>query len=148
MPQEKVYTEFAYFNLRGDIEMAMRNSSAAIESQRQALLMFPSLEPYAAISRACAAQRDWRGAIQAREQYLKFKGMIICDDFAGAWVLAHLELARTFVRAGDTQQALRYYDEFLRLWAGADKDLPALRQARAERERLVSKGSQQSLPPR
>jgi len=47
MPQEKVYTEFAYFNLRGDIEMAMRNSAQRLKANARHCLCFPrwSLTP-------------------------------------------------------------------------------------------------------
>jgi serine/threonine protein kinase/tetratricopeptide (TPR) repeat protein len=140
-PQGKTYTECLYFNLKGDLELATGNTSAAIESQRRALLLLSLPEIYASLGQAYAAQEDWRGAIQAYEQYLKCKGMLLRDDFAGAWVLAHLWLARAHARAGETPQALHYYDEFLRLWAGADADLPSLRQARAERQELALSGA-------
>lgn len=147
-PQGKNYTECYYFNLKGDIELAAGNPVAAVESQRRALVFFPTYEPYASLGHIYWTQKNWREAIQAYEQYLAFKGGIFLDDFAGDWVLAHLQLARAFVQAGNPQQALRSYDEFLRLWASADTDLPALRQARAERKKLVSKVSQLSLSPK
>ena len=47
-----------------------------------------------------------------------------------------MAVARALQKSGEAKQALEFYDEFLRLWAHADLDLPTLRKARAERERL------------
>ena len=52
------------------------------------------------------------------------------------WVLANLWTARALALEGTQQQSQQRYDEFLRLWANADADLPALREARVERARL------------
>jgi tetratricopeptide (TPR) repeat protein len=46
--------------------------------------------------------------------------------------LAHLQLGRVYVFAGDSAEARRAYSDFLSLWKDADADIPALRQARTE----------------
>jgi DNA-binding winged helix-turn-helix (wHTH) protein/tetratricopeptide (TPR) repeat protein len=46
--------------------------------------------------------------------------------------LAHLQLGRVYVLAGDSAEARRAYSDFLSLWKDADADIPALRQARSE----------------
>lgn len=140
---EKAFTRCLYFNLKGDVELAEGNSGAAIESQNRASIFLKILpEPYASLGRAYGAQRNWAGAIHAYEQYLQFKGPIFRDGFPGDWVLTHLRLAQTFKQSGDTQQALHYYDEFLRLWAKTDADLPILQEASAERQSLAAEASQ------
>jgi len=60
---------------------------------------------------------------------------VISDDSPAYWVVANLRLARVLAEGGEPKEALKYYDEFLRLWANADVDLPVLQKARAERAR-------------
>jgi hypothetical protein len=50
--------------------------------------------------------------------------------------LAHLGLARAYVLQGDTAKAKPAYNDFLALWKDADPDIPILKQAKAEYEKL------------
>jgi serine/threonine protein kinase/tetratricopeptide (TPR) repeat protein len=59
---------------------------------------------------------------------------ISADVLQGA--LAHLGLARAYALQGETAKAKRSYQDFFRLWANADPDIPILRKAKAEYARL------------
>jgi predicted Zn-dependent protease len=59
---------------------------------------------------------------------------IVYNDPIGA--LAHLELGRAFVLAGDQTKARTAYQDFLTLWKDADPDIPILKQAKAEYAKL------------
>ena len=50
--------------------------------------------------------------------------------------LARLGLARAYTMQGDTPKARAAYQEFLTLWKDADPDIPVLKEARAEYEKL------------
>lgn len=50
--------------------------------------------------------------------------------------LAHLGLARAYALQGDSAEARATYNEFLNLWKDADPDIPILKQAKAEYEKL------------
>lgn len=50
--------------------------------------------------------------------------------------LAHLGLARAAAIAGDSRQSRKSYEEFFALWRDADPDIPVLKEARQEYERL------------
>ncbi len=50
--------------------------------------------------------------------------------------LAHLELGRAYARSGDAAKARAEYDEFFRLWAGADPASPFLLAAKSESAKL------------
>ena len=50
--------------------------------------------------------------------------------------LAHLELGRAYVLSGDQGKAKSAYQDFLTLWKDADPDIPLLKQAKTEYERL------------
>jgi hypothetical protein len=50
--------------------------------------------------------------------------------------MAHLQLGRAFVLAGDKTKAKSAYQNFLTLWKDADPDIPILKQAKVEYARL------------
>ena len=52
------------------------------------------------------------------------------------WPLAHLNLARGLALQGDGTQARKTYEDFFKLWANADADLPKLIEAKKEYDRL------------
>jgi DNA-binding NtrC family response regulator/tetratricopeptide (TPR) repeat protein len=49
---------------------------------------------------------------------------------------AHLQLGRAKAMSGDTAGGRKEYEEFFALWKGADPDVPLLRDAKAEYEKL------------
>jgi hypothetical protein len=51
-------------------------------------------------------------------------------------VLAHLQLGRAFVLAGDKDRARAAYKDFLALWKDADPDIPIFTEAKAEYAKL------------
>ena len=50
--------------------------------------------------------------------------------------LAHLQLARSYVLAGDKSKARSAYQDFLALWKDADPDIPILKEAKSEYAKL------------
>jgi hypothetical protein len=52
------------------------------------------------------------------------------------WPLAHLQLGRAYALTGDTTKAKMAYQDFLTLWKDADPDIPILKQAKAEYEKV------------
>jgi eukaryotic-like serine/threonine-protein kinase len=61
---------------------------------------------------------------------------VVLNDVIGA--LAHLQLGRAYVLAGDTAKAKAAYQDFLTLWKDADQDVPVLKQAKAENAKLLA----------
>jgi tetratricopeptide (TPR) repeat protein/predicted Ser/Thr protein kinase len=57
----------------------------------------------------------------------------LVDPMSG---LARLQLARALVLSGDTVKAKKAYDDLLILWKDADVDVPVIKQARAELDKL------------
>lgn len=127
--QSDDFTQMHLYKLAGDIDLAAEDISAAVESQEQALTFHRGFEAYLSLGEACEKQHNWKCAIDAYTNFLDLKGQIIRDDFATDWVLAHNSLARVFARSGKPTAAIHSYDEFLKLFALADKDLPVLREA-------------------
>lgn len=141
------FIQSCYYNLDGAIDLAQKRTDAAAESQRKASVFLPRYEAYLALGDALGAKNDWKGASQAYQQYLGLEGEILQDDSPSDWVLAHLSLARALARAGDTTQALKYYDEFLALWSKGDRDLAPVQKAREEKLALA-RGKQINSGPR
>jgi len=50
--------------------------------------------------------------------------------------LARLQLARAYAMQGDTAKAKLAYQDFLALWKDADRDIPTMKQAKAEYAKL------------
>jgi eukaryotic-like serine/threonine-protein kinase len=59
---------------------------------------------------------------------------VVQNEIIGA--LAHLGLGRSYVLAGDSAKAKTEYQNFLSLWKDADPELPILKQAKQEYEKL------------
>lgn len=76
-----------------------------------------------------------RGAEAAAEfqKILDHSGIVVTDP---AGVLAHLGQGRAHRTTGDRAKAKAAYGEFFKVWDTADDDLPILRSARAEYDRL------------
>ena len=67
------------------------------------------------------------------QKILDHRGIVGADPIGP---LAHLQLARTFSLAGDKVKAKTAYQDFFTLWKDADPDIPLLRSAKAEYDRL------------
>ncbi len=88
--------------------------------------MFLRGEAYLAAGDREAARREFQKVLDARG----------ADPFAPVVPLAHLGLARAWSATGDAGKAKGAYEELFRIWSRADADLPVLRRARAEYDRL------------
>jgi eukaryotic-like serine/threonine-protein kinase len=73
---------------------------------------------------------------EATEQFRKIIDHPGIDATDPRNVLAGLWLARALVKEGDVASSRRHYEEFLAAWSRADTDIPILRQAKLEYERL------------
>ena len=74
------------------------------------------------------ARRGFEAAAEF-QKILDHRGIVFADPIGA---LAHLQLGRAFVLAGDTAKARTAYQDFLALWKGADPGIPILKQAKAE----------------
>jgi hypothetical protein len=67
------------------------------------------------------------------QKFLDHRGIVINFPLG---VLAHIGLARAHALSGDTTKAKAAYQDFLTLWKDADPDIPILKQAKGEYEKL------------
>ncbi|MCU1250490.1 MAG: serine/threonine protein kinase with repeat [Edaphobacter sp.] len=83
-------------------------------------------QAYLALHQGAQAAMEFQKIIDHRE--------IVISDPVGA--LAHLQLGRAYLMAGDQARAKAAYSDFLSLWKAADSSIPVLQQARLEYARL------------
>jgi tetratricopeptide (TPR) repeat protein len=92
-----------------------------------------SLYPAYARGQAYLAAGDGKRAGDAFKSLIDRPGMVLNLPLGA---LAHLGQARAYVLSGRTTEARDAYQSFFKLWSDADPDLPVLRQAHAEFDRL------------
>lgn len=114
--------------LGGEILLAQGNSKSALQLLKRANGDYPMMFSHQALAKAYEAQKDWPNAALQWKNVLDSKGEILQDQSPTEWVLAHLEIARVYVRLNDFTSAGRYYREFLQMWDAGDS-LPVRAQA-------------------
>jgi tetratricopeptide (TPR) repeat protein len=131
--------------LRALLALNHGEPSSAIEALRVALpydlgvplswvnASFGALYPVYVRGEAYLTAHKGAEAASEFQKILDHRG-IVGPDPIGA--LAHLQLGRAFVLAGDNIKAKTAYQNFLTLWKDADPDIPILRQAKEEYTKL------------
>jgi eukaryotic-like serine/threonine-protein kinase len=82
---------------------------------------------------AYLAARQGAQAAAEFQKIIDSRGLVLNEPIGA---LANLGLARSYALQGDAAKARDAYQKFLQLWKNADPDVPVLRQARAELQRL------------
>jgi eukaryotic-like serine/threonine-protein kinase len=92
-------------------------------------LLFGALYPIYMRGEAYLTGRQGAEAAIEFQKILDHRGVVGSDPIGA---LAHLQLGRAFVLAGDKAKAKAAYDDFFTLWKEADPDIPILKRAHAE----------------
>jgi predicted Zn-dependent protease len=82
---------------------------------------------------AYLAARQGSEAVAEFQKILDHRSVVLNEAIGP---LAHLGLARAYALQGDTSKARAAYNDFLTLWKDADRDIPVLKQAKAEYAKL------------
>jgi eukaryotic-like serine/threonine-protein kinase len=129
--------------IRASIEISRNNAPEAIELLRTVApieLGWPppfqsagTLYPVYLRGEAYLATHQNKEAAAEFLKILDHRGIVLNFPLGA---LAYLGLGRAYAQSGDTAKARSAYDEFFKLWAHADPDIPILKQAKAEYARL------------
>ena len=143
---EDTSVKFSYLPvLRGVLALNQHQPSKAIEllqgasgyelgTPRSNLQgFFGALYPVYVRGEAYLAAGQGADAVAEFQKILDHRGIVV-SDIIGA--LAHSQIARAYVKIGDTTKAESGYRDFLNLWKDADPDIPILRQAKTENAQL------------
>ena len=138
LPSDTAVNEVFAPAIRAEIEVNHGDAGKALELLQRAApyelgLIAGLVPPYI---RGQAYLRQGKGEEAAAEfqRILEHRGSAPLSMMAHA--LAHLGLARAYAFSGDTAKAKAAYQDFLALWKDADPDIPILKQAKAEYEKL------------
>jgi len=77
--------------------------------------------------------RDGKAAAAEFQKFIDYRGLV--GNFQWG-ALARLELGRAFALSGDVNKARVAYQDFLTIWKDADPDVPVVKEAKAEYEKL------------
>jgi eukaryotic-like serine/threonine-protein kinase len=82
---------------------------------------------------AYLTQKDGAAAAREFHKFIDHRTLVVNCPLAA---LAHLGLARAYAMSGDTVKARTAYQDFFTLWKDADREIPILKQAKAESAKL------------
>ena len=120
------------------IELGQNQADATIQSLQAAApyelgspppFQVGSMYPVYLRGQAYLLQHKGSDAAAEFQKFLDHKGIALNFPLGA---LAELELARSYVAAGDSTHAKAAYQDFLTLWKDADTDIPILKQAKSE----------------
>ena len=83
---------------------------------------------------ALTAAHRYTEAAAEFQKILDHRGIVGIDPIGA---LAHWQIGRAFVLSGDKARAKAAYEAFLQLWKDADPDVPALKRAKVEYQKLL-----------
>jgi tetratricopeptide (TPR) repeat protein len=95
--------------------------------------LFGALYPIYVRGLAYLAARQGVNAAAEFQKILDHRTIVISDPIGA---LARLQMGKAYALAGDVTKAKSAYQDFLTLWENADRDIPVLRQAKAEYAKL------------
>jgi eukaryotic-like serine/threonine-protein kinase len=126
------------------IEISRHNPAKAVEdlrtsSQYELATPLPQFEVGGSLysvyvrGQAYLALRQGAEAAAEFQKFLDHRGVTVNSPLGA---LARLQLARAYTLQGDLAKSRIAYQDFLTLWKDADRDIPILKQAKAEYARL------------
>jgi tetratricopeptide (TPR) repeat protein len=121
--------------IQASTELERRNFQNAIDLL-QPVIRYERAVEFRAMTlrgRAYLGLSDGKAAMAEFEKILNNRGLAPLSIY---YPLAHVYLARAARLAGDTSRSKKAYQDFLALWKDADPDIPILKEARAEYEKL------------
>jgi Tfp pilus assembly protein PilF len=128
--------------LKASIEVTQGNSTRAQELLEAAApyelaepppLQEGTLYPAYLRGQAYLLAHNGSAAVAEFQKLLDHRGIVV-NFPTGA--LARLQIARAYAISGDTAKAKAAYQDFLTLWKDADADIPILKEAKTENEKL------------
>jgi len=143
---EATTVQFNYLpTVRAKLALDRGNPSAALEMLRAALpselgqttfsgeYAWNGLYPVFVRGEAYLSAHQGSNAAAEFQEILDHRG-IVWNSPIGA--LAHLQIGRAYALSGDKIKAKNAYEDFFTLWKDADPDVPILKSARAEYDKL------------
>jgi len=141
-PSDTVLKVYWLPTVKAAIELNANNSAQALVSLEAAApyelgqppqLLLGTLYPAYVRGQAQLMGHNGIAAATEFQKFLDHRGITINFPLGA---LAHLGLARAYTVQGDITKARTAYQDFLALWKDADPDIPILKEAKAEYDKL------------
>ena len=141
---EDTIAEFNFLPaIEAQLDLDRHDAAGAIETLQPALSyelgvaggtnFTTNMFPVFVRAQAYLAARQGAQAVAEFHKIVASPGIVLNEPIG---VLANLGLARAYALQGDPGKARAAYDKFLQLWKNADPDVPVLREARTEAQKL------------
>jgi eukaryotic-like serine/threonine-protein kinase len=142
---EGIIIQFNYLpTLRAKLALLRSNPQQALDSLRAAapyelglpalsFYNWPNLYPVYVRGEAYLAAHRGNEAAAEFLKILDHRGIVLNEPIGA---LAHLQLGRAYTMQGETAKSRAAYQDFLTLWKDADRDIPILKEAKAEYAKL------------
>ena len=134
-PEDTVINSIWLPAIRAALELRRGNSSQVIEQLQTTSRYETAAEFWPQYLRGQAYLKLGRGS-EAAAEFQKILDNRGYAPLSPLYPLAHLGLARAATLANDTTKSRKAWEDFFAAWKEADADLPILREARREHERL------------
>jgi tetratricopeptide (TPR) repeat protein len=133
------YDQAAMYILQGELEVAKGNAAKARDLLTKAINERRNGYMLESLAHCCLLTGD---SLRASELYREIIDMRSLGwEAQPYWIEAHFRLAQLYEQQGDPEEAMKYYDSFLKLWEYGDPDIPDLTDARAKLTALQSSRS-------
>ena len=121
--------------IRAEIELNRGNAARAIEDLQAigAYELAARLYPAYIRGQAYLSAHQGNEAADEFQKIIDHRGIVLNAPIGA---LAHLQLGKAYALSGDKTKAKSAYQDFFALWKDADPDIPILKQAKAEYEKL------------
>jgi tetratricopeptide (TPR) repeat protein len=126
----------AAFNiLKGEIELAKGNSAGALDLIEPAIAWRRDNYTLESLANYYYETGDLDKAISRYEEIISITNSLGWEG-QDCWIMAHYNLGKLYEKKGNTEQALKYYQDFLNIWRDADEDIPVVIDAKSRLAKL------------
>jgi eukaryotic-like serine/threonine-protein kinase len=142
-PSQTVLKVYWLPTVKAAIELSSNNAAQALVSLEAAapyevgsppqFWQLGTLYPAYIRGQAHLMKHDGSAAAAEFQKFLDHRGIVLNFPLGA---LAHLGLGRAYALSADTAKSRTAYQDFLTLWKDADPDIPILKEAKAEYEKL------------
>jgi serine/threonine protein kinase len=108
-------------------------AASALNHPNICTILEGTLYPVYVRGQAQLAAHNGTAAAAEFQKFLDHRGIVLNFPLGA---LARLNLARAYAVSGDTNKSRTAYQDFFALWKDADPDIPILKEAKAEYEKL------------
>ncbi len=134
-----------YYRLRGEIDFYKQDYTNATHNLETSNSLYDDFETRVLLAKIYNRSGQYEKAKKEYEYILEHQYATLFDALPTMWPLAHYWLAKIDELDGNRDDAIEYYQKFLKLWKDADEDVAELLDARGQISEIKSIGYKNNL---